>query len=151
MGVSKNNGTPKWMVKIMENPIRIDDLGVFTPLFLEGHPYMLVNWGCTPWMLSPLTRCNRSSYEGLGFRLESSILYRNGKCHPGGHWHRILATPKVSIPILLLYNFVPSKTKGGTPPKTNMTMENQPWMKMYLLLEMVISHCHVSFQGRLTI
>ncbi len=28
MGVSKNDGTPKWMVKIMENPIKIDDLGV---------------------------------------------------------------------------------------------------------------------------
>jgi len=27
MGVSKNRGTPKWMVKIMENPIKIDDLG----------------------------------------------------------------------------------------------------------------------------
>ena len=33
MGVSKIRGTPKWMVKIMENPIKIDDLGV--PLFLE--------------------------------------------------------------------------------------------------------------------
>ena len=33
MGVSKNRGTPKWMVKIMENPIKIDNLGV--PLFLE--------------------------------------------------------------------------------------------------------------------
>ena len=32
LGVSKNSGTPKWMV-IMENPIKIDDLGV--PLFLE--------------------------------------------------------------------------------------------------------------------
>ena len=32
MGVSKNSGTPKWMV-IMENPIKIDDLGV--SLFLE--------------------------------------------------------------------------------------------------------------------
>jgi len=31
--VSKNLGTPKWMVKIMENPIKIDDLGV--PLFWE--------------------------------------------------------------------------------------------------------------------
>ena len=29
MDVSKNNGkTPKWMVKIMENPIKMDDLGV---------------------------------------------------------------------------------------------------------------------------
>ena len=33
MDVSKNSGTPKWMVKIMENPIKMDDLGV--PLLLE--------------------------------------------------------------------------------------------------------------------
>ena len=33
MGVSKNNGTPKWMVKIMENPIKMDDLGGNTPIF----------------------------------------------------------------------------------------------------------------------
>ena len=33
MGVSKNRGTPKWMVKIMENPIKMDDLGV--PLLSE--------------------------------------------------------------------------------------------------------------------
>ena len=33
MGVSKNSGTPKWMVKIMENPIKMDDLGV--PPFSE--------------------------------------------------------------------------------------------------------------------
>ena len=26
-GVSKNKGTPKWMVKIMENPTKMDDLG----------------------------------------------------------------------------------------------------------------------------
>jgi len=29
--VSKNRGTPKWMVKIMENPIKMDDFG--------GYPY----------------------------------------------------------------------------------------------------------------
>ena len=29
--------TPKWMVKIMENPIKMDDLGV--PLFLEAPIY----------------------------------------------------------------------------------------------------------------
>ena len=36
MGVSKNRGIlpPKWMVKIMENPIKMDDLGG-PPLFLE--------------------------------------------------------------------------------------------------------------------
>ena len=39
MDVSKNRGTPKWMVKIMENPIKMDDLGV--PLFLEIPIYIL--------------------------------------------------------------------------------------------------------------
>ena len=34
MRVSKNRGGPqKWMVYFMENPIKMDDLGV--PLFLE--------------------------------------------------------------------------------------------------------------------
>ena len=28
LGVSKNSGTPKWMVYKMENPIEMDDLGV---------------------------------------------------------------------------------------------------------------------------
>ena len=31
-------GPPKWMVKIMENPIKMDDLGV--PLFLETPIYI---------------------------------------------------------------------------------------------------------------
>ena len=30
-------GTPKWMVKIVENPIKMDDLGV-SPYFWK-HPY----------------------------------------------------------------------------------------------------------------
>ena len=34
--VSKNSGTPKWMVKIMENPIKMDELGK-TPYFWK-HP-----------------------------------------------------------------------------------------------------------------
>ena len=41
MGVSKNRGTPKWMVKIMENPTKMDDLGV--PLFLETPKYNAEN------------------------------------------------------------------------------------------------------------
>jgi len=32
--VSENRGTPKWMVKIMEHPIKMDDLGEKT-IFLE--------------------------------------------------------------------------------------------------------------------
>ena len=41
MDVSKNRGIlpPKWMVKIMEKPINMDDLGV--PLFLETPIYTL--------------------------------------------------------------------------------------------------------------
>ena len=31
IGVSVNGGTPKWMVKIMENPIKMDDLGENPP------------------------------------------------------------------------------------------------------------------------
>ena len=33
MGVSENSGTPIWMVKKMENHIKMDDLGV--PSFME--------------------------------------------------------------------------------------------------------------------
>ena len=42
IGVSKNRGTPKWMVYkfIRETPIRIDDLGV--PLCLEIYIYIFL-------------------------------------------------------------------------------------------------------------
>ena len=40
MDVSKNRGTPKWMVKIMENPIEMGDLGV--PLFLETSIWFMI-------------------------------------------------------------------------------------------------------------
>ncbi len=38
MGVSKNRGTPKWMVYSGKPYEQMDDLGVF-PLFLVQHPY----------------------------------------------------------------------------------------------------------------
>ena len=37
MGVSNNRGTPKWMVKIMENPIKMDDLGGKPTIFANTH------------------------------------------------------------------------------------------------------------------
>ena len=37
MVVSKNSGTPKWITYIMENPIKMDDLGY--PYFRK-HPYV---------------------------------------------------------------------------------------------------------------
>ena len=39
MGVSKNNGTPKWMVYFMENPIKMDDFGGFPPIFGNTHKF----------------------------------------------------------------------------------------------------------------
>ena len=41
MGVSKNKGTPKWMVKKWKTLIRMDDLGV-SPLFSETPIYMYI-------------------------------------------------------------------------------------------------------------
>ena len=49
MGVSKNKGTPKWMVKIMEKkekPIKMDDLGGNPTIFgnihipTSSHPFL---------------------------------------------------------------------------------------------------------------
>ena len=58
LGVSKNRGTPKWMAKIMENPIKMDDLGV--PLFLETSICIQNNLG-TSWdpKLIPLDRISQ--------------------------------------------------------------------------------------------
>jgi len=46
MGVEpKNRGTPKWMVKIMEHPIKMDDLGgIFPPFFGKKHPKLELNF-----------------------------------------------------------------------------------------------------------
>ena len=38
----KNSGTLKWMAKIMENPIKMDDLGV--PLFFGNTQVVVSNW-----------------------------------------------------------------------------------------------------------
>ena len=40
MGVSKNSGTPKLVVKIMENPIKMDDLGGKPTIFGNIHKYI---------------------------------------------------------------------------------------------------------------
>ena len=50
MGVSKNRGIPKWMVKIMETPIKMDDLGV--PLFLETPTWFFAIIGGFCWSAS---------------------------------------------------------------------------------------------------
>ena len=37
VAVSKNNGAPKWMVYMIENPIKMDDLGGFPIIFGNTH------------------------------------------------------------------------------------------------------------------
>ena len=55
MGVSKNRGTPKWMVYFMENTIKIDDLGV--PLFLETPSYSIYFYiSLQDWLLLVVNR-----------------------------------------------------------------------------------------------
>ena len=47
---------PKWMVKIMENPIKMDDLGG-NPLFSVKQPFMTVNssvFPCSTWLVCPI-------------------------------------------------------------------------------------------------
>ena len=41
MGVSKTRGTPKWIVYFMENPIKMDDLGGFPPIFGNIHIFFM--------------------------------------------------------------------------------------------------------------
>ena len=53
MDVSKNRGPPKWMVKIMENPQKMDDLGGKHRIFGNTHIYFhpIVSWWFTILML----------------------------------------------------------------------------------------------------
>ena len=49
MGVSKNRGTPKWMVYFMENPIKWMIWGVLPPIFGSTPIYMFINIGVSNW------------------------------------------------------------------------------------------------------
>ena len=69
LGVSKNRGTPKWMVKIMENPTKMDDLGI--PLFLETPiSKFLVAQPCSP-PLMPRKRRYDASFASRVFQATS--------------------------------------------------------------------------------
>ena len=61
LGVSKNRGTPKWMVKTMENPIKMDDLGVNT-IFGNIHMGVHFFWGV---ITNTLQRTNTSLGGGF--------------------------------------------------------------------------------------
>ena len=67
LGVSKNSGTPKWMVKIMENPMnKWDDLGG-NPLFLET-PISIQSKETDPYdHLTVLPESSRADLSSLNF------------------------------------------------------------------------------------
>ena len=85
LGVSKNNGSPKWTVKIMENPIIyiMDDLGV--PLFLETSIYYI---GIR---VTPLPGWNPAKLKGFDPRNPWAWKYSNlgGDCYwvVGASWY----------------------------------------------------------------
>ena len=54
MDVSKNRGTPKWMVKIMENPIKMGDLGGFPPIF--GNTHIAISTALPKMVSNPISR-----------------------------------------------------------------------------------------------
>ena len=65
MGVSKNKGTPKWMVYIMEHLTKMDDLGV--PLFSETSIYHCIH---SIFLISLIIH---SSLDHLGFHENRQI------------------------------------------------------------------------------
>ena len=77
-GVSKKGGKPpKWMVKIMENPIKMDDLGGPTPIFGNTHiPYMdpMGTWRDVRFLEPPTFRL---AFPNLGFLMVWSPLKLN--------------------------------------------------------------------------
>ena len=88
LDVSENGGTPKWMVKIMENPIKMDDLGV--PLFLETPIYV---WGQCP------------GGEELPWWTLRGVFLETGKTTPRGLRNR-------SCPLVLAYLLLEQPTLG---------------------------------------
>ena len=79
MGVSLNGGTPKWMVKIMENPIKMDDLGgpLVSETLISHTPLFRVS-GCLGEAHEiELQPGNKQAWGGRPF---DTVLYLKGRC-----------------------------------------------------------------------
>ena len=87
MGVSKNRGTPKWMVKIMENLIK--------PLFSETSVKVNVQ-------SSRPMQIRHGSLLGV-FWDAGCLALLKVSCHPGGDW-QLGKTPKVLFLVPLIIN-----------------------------------------------
>ncbi len=85
MGVSKNKATPKWMVKIMENPMNKWMIWEETPLFWK-HPYSRLNG---------VTNLDRSDAIAGCWLVPLPRMDTNPKmCSVFLHWEGILGKPK---------------------------------------------------------
>ena len=81
---------PKWMVKIVENPIKMDDLGVYTTIFGNIHIFCLVarNFAIHPRSLTasfPLKNGGwktNLSYWGLLTLQGRTVKLREGNSNP---------------------------------------------------------------------
>ena len=123
MSVSKNRGTPKWMVKIQENPIKMDDLGG-KPTILGTSPYVFnLNLsssfvGCAGGLRLPFLRCLVREFSG------PASLVGCQACGPervDGMWE----DPVESAIDLALQTAKPYKI----PPKLTETVRMVSWMR----------------------
>ena len=66
MRVSENNGTPKWMVKIMENPYeQMNDFGGYHTHYFRKHPYIF-------WILLKCEGNKHLGVSAMGPRVKTS-------------------------------------------------------------------------------
>ena len=113
MGVSKNRGTPKWMVKIMENPIQMDDLEG-TKIF--GNIHICFDLP-SPWRSPHRPRCHWSHSEmarvpeGSKMRLGLARAFRKKK-------------PRIFVKISSICPHLGVSVNGGTPKRMVKIMEN---------------------------
>ena len=72
MGVSKNRGTPKWMVYTFQTLLKWTIWGGFNPLVSEKHPYWRRSLGCLIWPFS-LARSWAQPSQASPFFLDPKI------------------------------------------------------------------------------
>ena len=102
---------PKWMVKIMENPIKMDDLGV--PLFLETPKYKTVrSVNKKPWPFHPRS-------------LE--VTNNHWKGSPN-HPKKVTKNCQVIIVYSIFLDSLPKDSSIHPPLKTNISPKNQ-WLE----------------------
>ena len=145
MGVSENWGTPKWMVKIMEHPIKNGWFGGKTHYF-RGNTHLERKMIFQTSMIMVhvnLPGCMKK----VQLEITGNDQLRRA-CRPPVRWGEE-RWKKVGVPSIGSTN---GKSHGIPPWQTNVALENhhfflnRRYMEIHLLNGCFI-HCHVSFQG----